>query len=95
MLLFYSGDVKYVFFLNDSLVISDTYCSDKKSILQFVSDRKGIIELIGIEKDRIVLIEALETDQNENSILRGSEYLAVYPENEKNEEIGVLIKISE
>lgn len=108
-------------FLKDSLVISDTYCSDKKSILQFVSDRKGLIELIGIqndslsldeiqerikflrnflisngiEKSRIVLIEALETDKKENSFLRGSEYLVVYPENDDKEEIGVLIKISE
>ncbi|WP_107038933.1 hypothetical protein [Brumimicrobium mesophilum] len=117
----YSGDVKHVFFLKDSLVISDTYCSDKKSILQFVSDRKGLIELIGIqndslsldkiqerikllrnflisngiEADRITLIEALEASQKENSFLRGSEYLAVYPENDDKAEIGVLIKVSE
>jgi hypothetical protein len=117
----YSGNVKHVFFLKDSLVISDTYCSDKKSILQFVSDRKGLIELIGvqndslsldeiqerikflrnflisngIEKSRIVLIEALETDKKVNSFLRGSEYLVVYPENDDKEDIGVLIKISE
>lgn len=66
-----------------------------KEIKKRINFLKNFLISNGIEEVRILIMETLEADQNENSLLRGSEYLVFYPENDHNEELGVIIKVSE